>query len=64
MSEPFVSIAEQIACVKRELGMRERVYGRWVEVGKMTQAKAERETREMRAVLATLERVEQEERLL
>lgn len=45
---------EQVACVERELRMRRRVYPRWVEAGRMTQAKADAEIRTMEAVLATV----------
>lgn len=50
-----ITIDEQIACVRREISMRERVYPRWVESGRLTQQKADAETNAMRAVLATLE---------
>ncbi len=49
------SLEEQIACVKRELGYRERVYSRWVISGKMRQEKAVFELGCMRSVLARLE---------
>ena len=52
--EPF-TLDEQIACVKREIGMRARLYPRWVSAQKMAQAKADEELGCMRAVLATLE---------
>lgn len=55
MADP--TIDEQIACVKREIRMRESVYPRWVGNGKMSQRQADRELNAMRAVLATLERV-------
>lgn len=45
-----VSMAELIRCVDRELGFRARVYPRWVEKRKMTQAVAELEIRRLRAV--------------
>ena len=51
------SIEEQIACVKREVALRERLYPRWVAMQKMTQAKADTELAAMKAALATLERV-------
>lgn len=51
-----VSLADQIACVKREIAMRERAYPRWVESERMTQAQADRELLSMRAVLETLSR--------
>jgi hypothetical protein len=49
-----VPLAQQIACVEREIKMRESSYPRWVQAGKMTQAKADAELLAMRAVLATL----------
>lgn len=53
-----VSLADQIAAVNREIGMRQRVYGRWVESGKMTARKAGEEIAAMQAVAATLARIE------
>lgn len=53
MSEP-ISLDDQLACVQREIRMRERVYPRWTATGKMTAAHAERELAAMRAVLDTL----------
>jgi hypothetical protein len=52
-----VSLTAQIACVRREISMRERVYPRWVEAKRLTQRKADDEIHTMRAVLATLEAV-------
>jgi len=49
-----VSLNDQIACVEREIRMRERVY-RWTAIGKLTQDAADREILCMRAVLATLQ---------
>lgn len=48
----------QIKCVERELGMRERVYPRWVQAKKMTQEKADEEIKTMREVLKTLKLIE------
>ena len=59
-----IKISEQIACVRREIAMRRRVYPRWIESGKMTQAKADREIAVMEAVLATLEKLSEHERLI
>jgi len=50
-----ISLDAQIACVRREIGMRERVYPKWVSAGRMKQDAADRELAAMRAVLATLE---------
>jgi membrane carboxypeptidase/penicillin-binding protein PbpC len=51
----MIPLARQIACVERELKMRRRVYARWVQDGRMPQAKADSEMAEMEAVLATLQ---------
>ena len=51
----MTSLQDQIACVKREIGMRERVYPRFVQKGTMNPDKAERELATMRDVLTTLE---------
>jgi len=40
------------ACIERELKMRRRAYPRWVEAGRMTQAKADNEISTMEAILA------------
>lgn len=55
-----VALADQIACVRRELAMRQRVYPRWVSAGKMTQADSDREITAMIAVLATLQEVQRQ----
>ena len=52
-----MNIADQIKCVEREIGMRERVYPNWVKSGKMKPETAERETGAMKAVLETLKSV-------
>jgi hypothetical protein len=49
-----VSLADQIACVKRELAMRDRAYPKFIAAGRMTQQKADSEIAAMRAVLETL----------
>lgn len=55
MPDLFVpTLVDQIACVRREIGMRERVYPRRVADGKMKPAAADRELETMCAVLATL----------
>lgn len=48
------SLADQVACVEREIALRERVYPRWVQVKRLTQEAADRELDRMRAVLHTL----------
>jgi hypothetical protein len=49
------ALAAQIACVAREVKMRERVYPRRVGSGHMSQGQADRELAAMQSVLATLE---------
>ena len=53
-----VSLIDQIACVRRELSLRESVYRRRVADGKMKQDAADREIAAMKAVLETVIRVE------
>lgn len=55
MSED-VGLDAQIACVRREISMRERVYPRLCAAGKMKDEKAASELAAMKAVLATLEK--------
>lgn len=50
-----IPIETQVACVKREIAMRLKVYPRLVKSGKMTQAEVDQELAEMGAVLKTLE---------
>jgi len=42
--------AAKLACIQREIKMRERVYPRWVASGKMSQEKADLELEVMRAI--------------
>ena len=57
-----VPIAAQVTCVEREIGLREKVYPRWVAAGRLSQTKADQELELMRAVLATLRAIETVER--
>lgn len=59
-----IPIDEQIECVQRELRQRARVYPRLIESGRMTQQKADEETRRMGAVLNTLHGVAKGQRLI
>lgn len=52
-----IPIESQVACVQREIRMRESVYPRWVSAGRMKAEKADDEIACMRAVLETLQRV-------
>lgn len=49
-----ITLADKIACVRREIAMRQRVYPRLVTIGKMKPAQAEHEILCMQAVLDTL----------
>lgn len=49
-----IPLDEQLAAVEREIRLRERVYPRWIESGKMTQARADREIAAMQGVAMTL----------
>lgn len=60
----MIRLDEQIACVKRELTARRRVYPRMVAGERMTQERAAREIACMEAVLLTLREVGDKERLL
>ena len=58
----IVTLTQQVACVEREIAMRQRCYPRWISGGTMTQAKADEEIRNMKAVRQTLEEIEEEGR--
>lgn len=49
-----INIDEMIKCVEREIGLRQRVYPKWVAMKKMSQEKADLEIRTMTAVLDQL----------
>jgi hypothetical protein len=48
---------DQIACVEREIALRQRAYPRWIADRRMSQAKAQHELDTMCEVLATLRRM-------
>lgn len=52
-----VPIEEQLACVEREIRMRERVYTRWVGTGRMSPETCDDEIVKMRAVRDTIARI-------
>lgn len=55
MSTP--TLAQQAAAAEREVRMRQRVYPRWVESGRMRPAEAEAGIAVMEAAAATLRRL-------
>ncbi len=52
-----VTIDEQIAEVKREIAMRNKVYPRWIEAGSMKKSKADFQILVMEAVLISLQTI-------
>ena len=56
-----IPLAMQIRCVSREIGLRRRVYPRWVADKRMTQADADHEIASMEAVLETLKKCDQDQ---
>lgn len=56
-----VLLEDQIACIEREIGMRERTYPRWVRTGKLTIDNCSVEMGRIQAVLATLKRLRVEQ---
>lgn len=51
---PPVPLEEQLREVRREIALRERVYPRWIEAGKITKRSAAEKVRAMNAVADTL----------
>jgi len=49
-----IPLSEMIACVERELELRQQVYPRRVAANKMTKENADKEIARMRAVRGTL----------
>lgn len=47
-----ITDADKLACVEREIKMREKVYNWYVEQGRMSQEKADREIAIMHAIAA------------
>ena len=41
MTDNAITIEQMISCIEREIGMRERVYPRWVDQKKMLQTTAD-----------------------
>ncbi len=52
------SIAEQIKCIKREIGYRKQVFPKRVMINAMKQEDMDREINTMEAVLETLKKLE------
>lgn len=52
--QPEVALEVQLACAKREVRQRQRVYPRLVAAERMTEAQAARELAAMKAIVRTL----------
>ena len=52
-----ITIDDEIAEVRREIQLRERVYPNWVHTGRLKQERADRQLEAMRAVMARLETI-------
>lgn len=48
--KPIFTDKDKLACIEREIAMRERVYPRWIKDGRMKREDAEREIACMRAI--------------
>jgi len=48
----IITAADKLACAERELKMRQRVYLRWIEDGRMSAGKAAHEIAVMEAIVA------------
>lgn len=53
-----ITLKDQIACARRELAIRLKVYSRWVVHEQMPDSVAQREIAGMRAIVHTLEQLE------
>ncbi|MBF6560523.1 MAG: hypothetical protein IVW56_09550 [Candidatus Binataceae bacterium] len=60
----MADLPAQIACIRREIALRERVYPKWVAAGRMKQEAADRELATMTAVLVSLEALKAADNLL
>jgi hypothetical protein len=59
-----ISALQKLACARRELQMRRRVYPRWVEQGRITAYRAAEEIACMEAIVADYEEIAKKEMLL
>ena len=50
-----ISLERQLACAKREVAQRQRVYQRLVETQRMTRSEANEEIAVMQAIIVTLQ---------
>lgn len=64
MADPAVPMIDQLRCAERELKMRQRAYPRWIAANRMTASQAASETRAMEAIVETLRKLAEGERLI
>ena len=62
MSETAFTAQDKLICVKRELGLRQRAYPRWVANGTMRQAASDKEIALMKAIIEDYEKLAEAER--
>lgn len=55
--DKLFTLRQQIECVQREIGYRQRCYPRWVADGRFSQAKADYEINCMKNVLRNLQAI-------
>jgi len=60
----MITLTEQIAGAQRELALRRKVYPAWVRSGKLDQTTAHYRVDAMAAIVATLRRLDVEQRQL
>ena len=51
MTTAEVDLNELLACARRELALRQRVYKKWIDKGWITETKADNEIRLMRGIV-------------
>jgi hypothetical protein len=59
-----IPLAVQIAEIEREISLRRRVYPRWIASGRMKEHDADRHIATLEAVLATLNCLEREQKVI
>lgn len=60
----IITAETKLACLDREIKMRRRVYPRWVQDGRMTQAKADDEIKTMESIADDYRKAAVQERLI
>lgn len=57
----MITLEQQIACIRRELALRQRNYPRWVADGRMKQAESDHQLAAMQAAHDTLMKLKEAE---